>query len=141
MTSTQSTAHRTSVTWTTARDYRNGGYGDLVAQCSCGSYDYVSSRTEGEYWSSLHIANPTAHGCYLLLHNPMPEGWTLEPATTPSIPSAPKGVRTWTCPTCEGHGSVAAYGSHGGHFYQFGSQAKCDPCDGSGRVHVYPQCV
>jgi hypothetical protein len=135
-----SAAHRTNVTWTTARDYLNGGYGDLVAQCSCGSYDYVSSTTEGEYWSSLHIANPTAHGCYLLLRNPMPEGWTPEPASALAVaPSVPNGSRTWTCPTCKGCGSVEAYGAHAGHFTRFGDRADCGTCSGSGRVHVYPQ--
>lgn len=139
-TSARNAAHRTDITWATPRDYLNGGFGDLVAQCSCGAYDYVFSTIEGEYWSSLHIANPGAHGCYLTLHNPMPEGWTPEPVDALIVtPSAPSGQRTWTCPTCKGRGSVEAYGAGGGHFHQFGDRVECDTCDSSGRVHAFPQ--
>lgn len=73
----------------TTRDYLNGGFGDLVAQCSCGAYDYVFSPTEGAYWHSLHRAQPNRHPFYLTLDAPMPEGWTEEPEVTVAIPPAP----------------------------------------------------
>jgi hypothetical protein len=73
----------------TTRDYLNGGFGDLVAQCSCGAYDYVFSTTEGAYWHSLHRAQPRRHPFYLTLDAPMPEGWTEEPEVAADIPQAP----------------------------------------------------
>ncbi|MFD7161412.1 hypothetical protein ACFV9C_42975 [Kribbella sp. NPDC059898] len=76
ITATANSAHVLTFDVPTTRDYLNGGFGDLVAQCSCGAYDYVLSTTEGAYWHSLHLAQPNRHPLYLTLDAPMPEGWT-----------------------------------------------------------------
>lgn len=142
MTSYRSTtAHVLTFDVPTWSDYRKGGFGDLVAQCSCGAHEYTYSRTEGAYWHGLHAARPSAHPGMLLVDAPMPEGWTV-PAPEVSAPSvAATGIvrpRAWTCPTCSGSGAVAAYGAQGGHFYQLGDRAACVECAGSGSVNEFP---
>jgi hypothetical protein len=126
----------------TPRDYRNGGFGDLVAQCSCGAYEYVESGREGAYWHQLHLANPsvTKYGLLrLLVDNPMPEGWEESPEITSVIPATqPVAARVYTCVDCVGSGSVEAVGATGGRFYHLGERRQCPTCAGSGEVAAWP---
>jgi hypothetical protein len=131
MNTTQAPAHRLTFDVPSTRDYLNGGFGDLVAQCACGVYEYVSSRREGAYWHGLHLSNPrvTAYRLLaLLVESPMPEGWVEPSESAVAAPAAVRRARI--CATCAGTGSVEAYGAHGGRFYHFGERVACPDCAG-----------
>lgn len=120
----------------TTRDYLTGGFGDLVAQCSCGAFEYVYSRTEGAYWHGLHLVQPKRHPHYLMLEAPMPEGW-VEPSLAIAVVPA-KAVaqdRAYTCMACNGAGTVAAENiATGGRFYHYGERRPCADCGATGRT-------
>jgi hypothetical protein len=124
--------HRLTFDTPSTRDYLNGGFGDLVAQCSCGQHEYVYTRTEGAYWHELHIAQPMRDARYLALSAPMPEGWALAVQVVKVAPARSAAPRAYTCPTCVGAGSIEATGAHGGRFYQIGERSACPACQGSG---------
>jgi len=138
---TTTSAHGLQIEAPSWSDYLKGGYGELVAQCSCSQHEYVSSQQEGHYWHWLHRTNAGARGfalLRLLVDNPMPVDWS-EPVLAMVIPIAPAShqARRYTCPTCMGDGSVLiAGGGFGGHFRAYGTskQAVCPDCSGSGRT-------
>jgi hypothetical protein len=122
-------------------DYLNGGYGELVAQCSCGQHEYVSSQQEGQYWHWLHRTNAGYRGAALLrllVESPMPEGWVEETIpTVTALATVARRDRRYTCHTCIGAGSVlVGGGGFGGHFYAYGVTKRdvCPDCSGSGRT-------
>ena len=121
----------------TQRDYLNGGFGDLVAQCSCGAFEYVYSRREGSYWHGLHRAQPVRHPHYLMLGAPMPEGWEEVTEIAEVQPVRVAAARAYTCPACLGSGAVEAFGARSGRFYHFGERAACSECAGSGSVNEW----
>jgi hypothetical protein len=117
----------------TTRDYLNGGFGDLVAQCSCGQHEYVYSRREGAYWHELHVAQPMRDVRYLLLNAPMPEGWEAPATAVKAAPAARVSAeRTYTCPRCVGVRTIETFGPIDGRFYHHGERATCPACSGSG---------
>jgi len=138
-THTSTTTHHLTFEVPTTRDYLNGGFGDLIAQCACGAYEYVSSRAEGAYWHSMHLEAPRASAAHLLarlVSQPMPEGW--EPsAPVQAVPARRGAERVYTCASCVGVGTVTAYGAHGGRFYNLGDRAVCSECTGSGVTDVW----
>lgn len=138
MPSTTST-HNLQIEAPTWGDYLKGGYGDFVAQCSCGQYEYVSSSQEGQYWHWLHRTNPGARAITLLrllLERPMPEGWVAPRLTLVSAPPNTPNAGRYTCPDCMGDGEVIAAGGMRGRFYNYGTNVRvpCAECSGIGRV-------
>jgi hypothetical protein len=133
--------HSLQVQTPTWADYLKGGYGDLVAQCSCGQYEYVDSHQEGRYWHWLHRTNASHRSASLLrllVNNPMPEGWIEEtPATVTPLSATNRRDGRYTCPTCIGDGTVLiGGGSFNGHFYGYGVSKRdaCPDCSGTGRT-------
>lgn len=120
------------------RDYLNGGFGNLIAQCPCGAFEYVFSEREGAYWHSLHRSQPGRNPHHLMLGAPMPENWVEAPEPAEAAPAAHvPAQRGYTCRQCNGSGTVPAYGAHRGRFYQLGERTTCAECAGSGSVEEW----
>jgi hypothetical protein len=127
-----STFHTLTIGTPTRRDYLNGGFG-VVAQCSCGRYEFTSPE-EAAYWHWLHRTTPTATPFYLLsvlVDRPMPEGWTEPADPETAVVREPRG-----CVDCSGQGTIEMSGATGGRFYAVGSRRTCEVCGGSGTLDV-----
>lgn len=128
-------SHALTIETPTMADLRNGASDDVVvAQCSCGRYEFTTSTEEAGYWHWLHRTTPSATAFYLLsnlVDQPMPEGWT-EPAKVNNSAAQ----ESHACVDCSGQGTTEMYGTADGRFYATGSRRRCAVCGGAGTLNA-----